>query len=66
MAKKIARHGLPAIRASLRAIRGGLDLPLAEGLRLEENEFKSITGTQDMREGIRAFMEKRQPKFTDS
>ncbi len=66
MAKKIARHGLPAIRASLRAITGGLDKPLSEGLRVEENEFKSITGTQDMREGIRAFIEKRQPKFTDS
>lgn len=66
MAKKIARHGLPAIRASMRAIRDGLDKPLAEGLRVEENEFRSIAGTQDMREGIRAFMEKRQPKFTDS
>ena len=65
-AKKIAKHGLPAIRACMRAIGGGLDKPLAEGLRVEENEFKSITGTQDMREGIRAFIEKRQPKFTDS
>ena len=66
LGKKIARHGLPSIRASMRAITGGLDKPLSEGLRLEENEFKSITGTQDMREGIRAFTEKRQPKFTDS
>ena len=66
MAKKIAKHGLPAIRASMRAIRDGLDKPLAEGLKIEEKEFRSITGTQDMREGIRAFMEKRQPKFTDS
>ena len=65
-AKKIARHGLPAIRAAMRAIRDGLDRPLSEGLRVEEKEFKSITGTQDMREGIRAFLEKRQPKFTDS
>ena len=64
--KKIARHGLPAIRACMRAITGGLDKDLAEGLRVEEAEFKSIIGTQDMREGIRAFIEKRQPKFTDS
>jgi enoyl-CoA hydratase/carnithine racemase len=66
IAKKIARHGLPAIRASMRAIRDGMDKPLSEGLRVEEKEFRSITGTQDMREGIRAFLEKRQPKFTDS
>lgn len=66
MAKKIARHGLPAIKASMRAIREGLDKPLSEGLKAEEEAFKTITGTQDMREGIRAFTEKRQPKFTDS
>ena len=66
MAKKIARHGLPAIKASMRAIREGLDKPLAEGLKAEEEAFRTITGTQDMREGIRAFTEKRQPKFTDS
>ena len=66
IAKKITRHGLPAIRASLRAITRGLDLSLEEGLKAEENEFKSILSTNDMREGIRAFVEKRQPKFTDT
>ncbi len=66
LGKKIARHGLPAIRASMRAITRGLDLPLTEGLKVEQEEFKSITSTQDMKEGIRAFIEKRQPKFTDS
>ena len=66
IAKKIAKNGLPAIKAALRAIGKGLDLPLKEGLKAEEEEFKSIMGTNDMREGIRAFTEKRQPKFTDS
>ncbi len=66
IAKKIARHGLPAIRASMRAITQGLEVSLEEGLKIEENEFKSILGTHDMREGIQAFVEKRQPKFTDS
>lgn len=66
LAKKIARHSLPAIRASMRAIAKGLDVPLSQGLKAEEEEFKTITATRDMREGIRAFLEKRQPKFTDS
>jgi len=66
MGKKISRHGLPAIRTSMRAITRGLDKPLAEGLKIEEEEFRSITATNDMKEGIRAFLEKRQPKFTDS
>ena len=64
--KKIARHGLPAIRAAMRAIGRGLDATLEEGLKAEEEAFKSVTATRDMREGIQAFLEKRQPKFTDS
>ena len=67
IAKKIARHGLPAIRAAMRAIGRGLHASsLEEGLKAELEEFKSITGTKDMQEGIKAFLEKRQPKFTDS
>ncbi len=64
--KKIARHGLPAIQACMRAITQGLDLPLAEALKLEEKEFRTIAQTKDMREGIQAFLEKRQPKFSDT
>ncbi len=66
MARKIASRGLPAIQASLRAITRGLDVPLEQGLKIEAEEFKSILGTHDMKEGIRAFIEKRQPRFTDS
>ncbi len=66
IARKIARHGLPAIQAAMRALGSGLDISLAEGLKIEANEFKTITKTNDMKEGIRAFLEKRQPKFTDS
>ncbi|OGW84030.1 MAG: hypothetical protein A3C47_01490 [Omnitrophica bacterium RIFCSPHIGHO2_02_FULL_51_18] len=66
IAKKITRHSLPAIRASLRAITKGLDVSLEEGLKIEENEFMSIAATNDMKEGIRAFLEKRQPRFSDS
>lgn len=66
MGKKISRHGLPAIRAAMRAMRQGLDKTLEEGMAVEEAQFRSLTSTHDMREGIRAFIEKRQPKFTDS
>ena len=66
LGKKIAKNGLPAIRAAMRAMRKGLDKTLAEGMAVEENEFRSLTATKDMREGIQAFLEKRQPKFTDS
>lgn len=64
--KKIARHGQPAITACLRAIGGGLGKGQEEGMKVEQENFRSITSTNDMREGIAAFTEKRQPKFTDS
>src|SRR6185503_2454757 len=66
LAKKIAKNGLPAIKAAMRAMRKGLDKTVSEGMAVEEAEFRSITGTNDMREGIQAFIEKRQPKFTDN
>src|SRR3989338_7001384 len=43
MAKKIVRHGLPAIRACMRAITQGLEVSLEDGLKIEEREFRSIT-----------------------
>ncbi len=66
LGKKIARHGLPAIKACMRAINRGIDKSAGEGMKIEQEEFRSITSTNDMREGISAFTEKRQPKFTDS
>lgn len=65
LAKKIAGKSRPAIVAILRAVREGLEQPLAQGLALESTLFGTICETQDMREGVRAFLEKRQPKFQD-
>ena len=65
LAKKIASKGRVATAAILRAIREGTTLPLAEGLALESKLFGTVCETQDMREGVRAFLEKRQPKFQD-
>ncbi len=41
----------------------GLDLPLADGLRLERDAYQWLTGTEDADEGARAFAEKRPPKW---
>ena len=41
----------------------GIELPLAEGLALESQLFSSLFATNDMREGTRAFLEKRPPIF---
>jgi enoyl-CoA hydratase len=53
-----------AIRACLEAVTRGLELTLEEGLKLEAELFSSLFATEDMREGTRAFLEKRAPVFT--
>lgn len=63
LANEIAHLAPLAIRACLEAVTRGADLALAEGLALEASLFASLFATEDMREGTRAFMEKRQPVF---
>lgn len=63
LAREITAHAPLAIRACLEAVTRGLELPLAEGLELEAELFSSLFATEDMREGTRAFLEKRAPVF---
>jgi enoyl-CoA hydratase len=63
LAQEIAQLAPLAIRACLKAVVGGSELPLAEGLALEAKLFASLFATEDMREGTRAFLEKRKPVF---
>lgn len=65
LARKIAAKGQVAVRSILKAVRGGSSRPLAEGLDLEAKLFGRLCETADMREGLKAFLEKRQPNFED-
>ena len=65
IAELVAAKSLLAIQAVLRAIRTGLDSPLAEGLSRESELFGELCETSDMKEGAKAFLEKRPPTFTD-
>ena len=60
---RILRNAPLAVRYSLEAVSGGLDMPLEEGLFLESSLFGISFATEDMREGTRAFLEKRAPVF---
>jgi enoyl-CoA hydratase len=60
---EILANGPGALRASLRAIAEGLDLPLPEGLALEADLFAAACETAEKAEGTAAFLEKRSPKF---
>jgi enoyl-CoA hydratase/carnithine racemase len=65
LARKIASKGAVAIRQSLRAIEDGMDLPLEQGLAREAEAFGAVAASEDAKEGVKAFLEKRQPQFKD-
>jgi enoyl-CoA hydratase len=62
-AEKIASLAPLAIRACLKAVSGGLQTSLEDGLKLETELFTQIFSTRDMSEGTSAFLEKRKPVF---
>jgi enoyl-CoA hydratase len=63
IADRIASRAPLAIAATKRALRCGEDLPLERGLAFEQGEFAGLFGTDDQKEGMRAFLEKRPPKW---
>jgi enoyl-CoA hydratase len=63
IAFQIAELAPLAVRSCLRAVVDGIDLPLKEGLALETTLFSKLFATEDMREGTKAFLEKRSPVF---
>lgn len=65
MARKIASKGMVAIAESLRAIEEGLEGSLEAGMAKEAVAFGRVAATEDSREGVKAFVEKRQPQFKD-
>ena len=66
-ARKIAEvmcsRGPVALRAAKEAMNESLELPLSEGLERERELFLSMAYTDDLREGLAAFKEKRKPSF---
>ena len=63
LALAILRNGPLAVAAALEAMRRGVQLPLDEGLQVERAWFGRLAASEDMHEGLRAFLEKRPADF---
>lgn len=63
-ARRIASNAPLSVAQARRAIRDGLQTDLMSGIRLEIDAYNRLIGTEDRKEGIRAFNEKRKPKFS--
>jgi enoyl-CoA hydratase len=63
MAKKIIEKAPLAVKYCMEAIERGVEMPQEEGLFLEATLFGVCCATEDMREGTKAFLEKRPANF---
>ena len=62
VAETIAGMSLPSVLAAKEAVNRAFETPLAEGVLFERRVFHSLFATEDQKEGMRAFVEKRKPE----
>ncbi len=66
LVQAILKNGPIAVRCALAAIHHGLEMTTDEGMQLEASLFGVVGATEDMREGMRAFLEKRPAQFKNA
>ena len=66
LARKIAGKGQVAVRLCREAVRHGLEMDRARGAAFEADLFGLCFATDDQKEGMQAFLEKRKPQFKDA
>ena len=62
-AQLLAAKAPLAVQYAIQAVTRGVEMSLTEGLFVEASQFGLVAATEDMREGTRAFLEKRAPAF---
>lgn len=62
-AATIASMPLPAVMMAKECVNRAFETPLSESLLFERRNFHALFSTEDQKEGMRAFVEKRKPDF---
>lgn len=65
IARKISEKSQVAVKAAKEAVNRSYEMTLREGLLFERRLFHSLFATSDQKEGMAAFLEKREPQFRD-
>lgn len=63
IAGKIADLSMPSVMMAKEMVNRSLETTLAEGVRFERRLFHSLFATEDQKEGMSAFIDKRKPRF---
>jgi enoyl-CoA hydratase/carnithine racemase len=63
LAQAILKNGPLAVAAALECVVRGMQLPLEQGLRFESGRFGILASSDDMHEGLQAFLDKRPANF---
>jgi enoyl-CoA hydratase len=63
LAETIASMSLPSVLLAKEAVNRAFETTLAEGIRFERRVFHSLFATEDQKEGMKAFVEKRKPDW---
>jgi len=64
LASRIASYSPLAVAAILTAVTRGLNMTIGEGLQVESEQFAGLVPTRDLREGLDAWIERREPAFS--
>ncbi|MEO1959712.1 MAG: enoyl-CoA hydratase [Paracoccus sp. (in: a-proteobacteria)] len=64
-ARKIAERSMIATRAAKESVNRAYESTMTEGLLFERRAFQGLFATEDQKEGMSAFLEKREPQFRD-
>lgn len=63
LARQGLRHSEPAIASILTAVARGLNQSITDGLLVEAEQFARMASTADLREGLDAWIERREPRY---